>query len=50
MSHFVINLKWMVGGLVNPVISVIIDDNNYKKCYENQNILKNPYNLNKLRI
>ena len=27
-SHFVINLKQMVGGQVNPVISVIIDNNN----------------------
>ena len=27
-SHFVINLKYMVGGQVNPVISVIIENNN----------------------
>ena len=27
-SHFVINLKYMVEGQVNPVISVIIDNNN----------------------
>ena len=25
MSHFVINLKWMVGGQENPMISIIID-------------------------
>ena len=25
LSHFVINLKWMVGGQVTPMISIIID-------------------------
>ena len=28
LSYFVINLKWMVGGQVNPIVSIIIDNNN----------------------
>ena len=28
LSHFVINLKWMVGGQVSPIISLIIKNNN----------------------
>ena len=27
-SHFVINWKWMIGGQVNPIISIIINNNN----------------------
>ena len=27
VAHFVINLQYMVGGQVNPIISIIIDNN-----------------------
>ena len=35
-SHFVINWKWMIGGQVNPIISIIINTNNNNN---NNNVL-----------
>ena len=37
MSHFAINLKWMVGGQVNPIISIITDNDNNNNNNNNKN-------------
>ena len=44
MSHFVINLKWMIGGHVNPFLSIITDYNNINNNYNNNNDNKNKNN------
>ena len=42
LSHFVVNLKWIVGGQVNQIISIIIDNNKNNntniplKCFQHQ--------------
>ena len=41
LSHFVINLKWMVGGQVNPIISIITDNNNDNSNNDNNNNILN---------
>ena len=39
LSYFVTNLKWMVGGQVNPTISIIIDNNNNDNNNNNDKII-----------
>ena len=39
LQILVINLKWMVGGQVNPIISIIIDNNNNKNNNNNCSLL-----------
>ena len=45
LSHFVINLKWMVGGQVNPIISIITDNNNNENDNSNNNNNNNILNF-----
>ena len=40
-TTFVINLKWMVGGQVNPIISIITDNNNDNSNNNNNNNILN---------
>ena len=37
MSHFVINLKWMVRGQVKPIVSIITDYNDNNNNNNNKN-------------
>ena len=49
-SHFVINLKWMVGGQVSPIISIIVDNNNNNNNNNHSNSNNNNNNNNNNNI
>ena len=46
LSHFVINLKWIVGGQVKPITRIIIDNNNNDNNNNDNNNNNNNNNNN----